>query len=56
MESKMDRFMEMIDKRMNMQEDATHKLEARLEQMYINSQLMFENHSSSIHNLDVQIG
>ena len=53
MESKMDRFIEMIDKRMNMQNDTTHKLEAKLDQIHKGSHFMFKNHSLLIHNLKV---
>ena len=48
--------MELIDKRMNLQEDSNRKLEARVEQIQKDTQLMFKTHSYSIHNLEVQMG
>ena len=41
---------------MNQQDETTKRLENRFEQMYQDTQLMFKNHSSSIHNLEVQMG
>ena len=48
--------MDVMSTKMNQQDETTKRLENRFEQMYQDTQLMFKNHSSSIHNLEVQIG
>ena len=48
--------MDVMSIKMNQQDEATKRLENRFEQMYQDNQLMFKNHSSSIHNLEVQMG
>ena len=42
--------------KMNQQDEANKRLEGRFEQLHQDTQLMFRNHSSSIHNLEVQVG
>ena len=56
LEGKLDKFMDMMDKKMTCYEDFNRKLEARVEQIQKDTQLMFKTHSSSIHNLEVQLG
>ena len=56
LESKLDKFMDVMSTKMNQQDETTKRLENRFEQMYQDTQLMFKNHSSSIHNLEVQMG
>ena len=48
--------MDMMDKKMTCYEDFNRKLEARVEQIQKDTQLMFKTRSSSIHNLEVQLG
>ena len=45
MESKMEKFMDVMSKKMNQQDEAQKRMEQ-----------MIQNHSSSIHNLEVQMG
>ena len=56
LEGKMDKFMDMMLTKMNHQDEATKRLEGKFEQLHQDTQLMFRNHSSSIHNLEVQVG
>ena len=42
--------------KMDQQDEAIKRLEGRFEQMHQDTQLVLKNHSSSIHNLEVQIG
>lgn len=56
LEGKMDKNMDMILTKMNQQDEATKRLEGKFEQLHQDTQLMFKNHSSSIYNLEVQVG
>ena len=47
--------MDVMSTKINQQDEATKRLENIFEQMYQDTQLMFINHSSSIHNLEVQM-
>ena len=48
--------MDLMTTKMNQQDEATKRLEGRFEHMHQDTQLMFINHSSSIHNLEVHVG
>ena len=48
--------MDMMLTKMNQQDEATKRLEGRFEQLHQDTQLMFKNHSPSIHNFKVQVG
>ena len=48
--------MDILLTNMNQQDKATKRLEGRFEQLHQDTQQMFRNHSSSIHNLEVQVG
>ena len=41
---------------MDQQDEVIKMLEGRFEQMHQDTQLVLKNHSSSIHNLEVQMG
>ena len=41
---------------MDQQDEAIKRLEGRFEHMHQDTQLMLKNHSSSINNLEVQMG
>ena len=56
LESKMENFMDMMAIKMNQQNKATKRLEGRIEQIHHDNQLIFKNHSSLIHTLEVQMG
>ena len=47
--------MDILLTKMNQQDEATKRLEGRFKQLHQDTQQMFRNHSSLIHNLEVQV-
>ena len=45
--------MELVTEKMNQQDEATKRLEGKFKQFHQDTELMFRNHLSSIHNLEV---
>ena len=56
LEGKISKFMDIMLTKMNQHDEATKRLEGRSEQLHQYTQLMFRNHSSSFHNLEVKVG
>ena len=48
--------MDIMLTKMDQQDEVIKMLEGRFEQMHQDTQLVLKNHSSSIHNLEVQMG
>ena len=48
--------MDIMATKMDQHDEAIKRLEGRFEQMRQDTQLVLKNHSSSIHNLEVQMG
>ena len=48
--------MDIMATKMDQQDEAIKRLEGRFEQMHQDPQLVLNNHSSFIHNLEVQMG